>query len=118
MVHTKLLITAAIIITSLVIYDLGVGKKSNPAYFTAPEYFCSQGWSGITLPPAGIFICDKDKSSSEVKNHELVHWAQYQRFGTLSYYGNYAWGWMTGGFSYRNNWMEKEAYKYTGGSAL
>jgi hypothetical protein len=117
-VHKKVLIIAVVIIGSLVIYDLAIGKRSNPASFTAPGLFCSQGLAGITLPPVGIFMCPEFRANAQIKNHELVHWSQYQRMGTLGFYGNYTWGWIISGFQYRNNWMEKEAYELTGGSAL
>lgn len=104
------LIIISVLLGILVLYDLGIGKKSNPFFFTAPQLFCTTGFDGITLPPVGIFLCEEFKTNERLKTHELVHWSQYQRMGTLTFYGNYIGGWVMGGFQYKNNWMEKEAY--------
>lgn len=102
----------------LVVYDLSYGKQSAPTFFTSPQKFCDQGWDGITVPPVGIFMCEKTKDDANVKQHELLHWGQYHRMGTLGFYGNYIGGWIMAGFSYNRNWMEQEANITTRGTAL
>ncbi len=114
----KVVIISILLITSIVTYDLLVGKKSNPSYYTAPGIFCSQGWAAITLPPFGIFMCPMYTDNQSVKAHEIAHWNQYHQMGTLGFYGNYIAGWIVVGFNYENNWMEKEAVEKSKGSAI
>lgn len=114
----KIVFIVAILLSSLVIYDLTYGKKSSPSFYTAPQAFCDLGWAGITAPPIGVFLCSDSSNDNDIKAHELEHWKQYQRMGTLTFYGNYIVGWIVSGFSYENNWMEKEANNTSQGNAL
>lgn len=40
--------------------------------------------------------------------HELQHIVQHNVYG-WSFYPMYLWGWVRAGFSYRRNWMERDA---------
>lgn len=40
--------------------------------------------------------------------HELQHVIQHNVYGWM-FYVHYVWGWVTAGFSYRRNWMERDA---------
>lgn len=114
----KPLLILCILLVSLVAYDIFIGKKSAPVTHTAPSSFCKTGYEGITLPPVGIFICPEYKTHAQLNRHERIHWSQYQRMGTLTFYGNYIAGWVLSGFNYKGNWMEKEAYENDQGKAL
>ena len=98
------------------LWDIGTGlTHANNAHFhTAPEFLCGGWWKGITLPPFGIWICKAQLNDPHIRAHELVHWQQYKEFSAIGFYVNYVWGWMRGGFSYENNWMEKEAIQAAG----
>lgn len=109
----KSLITAAvgslIIVTATSSYDWIVAYRNPPHIREAPAFFCRR-WSGITLPPAGIFLCPGASGAEpEILKHGLVHWQQYKRFGTIGFYVRYVFGWVASGFSYGENWMEAEA---------
>lgn len=94
----------------LLLYAADLFLKSRPPnFYKAPEFFCESRYAGITLPPAGIFICEESFNSERLRAHELVHWGQYQRTSSFGFYARYAWGWASSGFSYENNPMEVEA---------
>lgn len=97
------------------VYDIALAltHENVPRFYTAPGLFCSSRWAAVTLPPFGILICPDSLRNEPLRRHELVHWDQYKRFGTLGFYASYAYGWVRGGFSY-NNWMEKEAAEKSG----
>ena len=114
----KVVIVSIVLITTLVSYDITLGKRGNPSLYAAPQVFCSYGWAAITLPPLGIFVCPKYTDNQSVKIHEHIHWNQYQQMGTLGFYGTYISGWIIGGFNYENNWMEKDAYERSKGTAI
>jgi hypothetical protein len=44
--------------------------------------------------------------------HELVHVGQYKRHGRAVFNLLYAWKFLTGGFKYRNNDLEREAFAF------
>ncbi len=107
------IITALVIVSFL--YDISAGLTHvGPHFFTAPQVFCHSDWAGIALPPFGIWMCGNDMNNALLRRHELVHWDQYKRFGTLGFYANYLYAWASGGFNYKNNWMEKEATQKSG----
>jgi hypothetical protein len=107
-------ITLVLLLTSLFAYDYTFGKTSSPKYYTASTFFCSQNWAAITLPPVGIFLCSKYTHNQKIISHELVHWGQYHKMGTIGFYTNYITGWVKAGFKYENIPMEKEAYRSAG----
>lgn len=108
----KKIVVACIIILSFVIllcgYDNIIGKKIIPHFFKAPASLCSGKYIGITLPPLGIWICPEYYNDIETIRHELGHWKQYKQFGTGGFYFQYIIGWIVGGFTWENNWMEIE----------
>jgi hypothetical protein len=62
---------------------------------------------GITLPPWGVYIRAECLADERLCRHEMAHWRQYQRMGTLRFYAVYLWGLMR--YGYRNHPMEIEA---------
>jgi hypothetical protein len=64
-------------------------------------------FTGITLPPWGIYLREDLMGDEELRRHESVHWAQYERMGALTYYVKYLW--LSLRYGYRNNPMEVEA---------
>ncbi len=93
------------------LYDIGAGlmHTNNPHFYVTPSFLCGKTWTGIALPPFGIWICKAYFDNARVRTHELVHWDQYRRMSAVGYYANYVWGWIAGGFTYENNFMEIEA---------
>ncbi len=79
------------------------------------------GFSGLCLPPIGIWLHPDLMSwqragmaapapgtaADRLLRHELQHWRQAQRFGTLGFYARYAIGLVRHG--YRNHPLEIEA---------
>lgn len=43
----------------------------------------------MTVPPFGIFIKKEFKADKQILEHDLIHWAQYQRMGLFLYYFRY-----------------------------
>ena len=65
---------------------------------------------GVTLPPFGIFMVDKNwLAAASMIRHEQVHWAQWQRMGTVRFYLTYLW--YNVRYGYQDNPMEVEARK-------
>ena len=57
------------------------------------------GFSGITLPPLGIYVLAEHMYSDRLIRHEQAHWRQWQRMGTnylnghlasISYYDSFS----------------------------
>ncbi|HLD61326.1 MAG TPA: hypothetical protein VJA27_04330 [Patescibacteria group bacterium] len=90
-------------------YDVTIGQKREPTFFAAPRWFCDMYWKGITLPPVGMFVCEKNGVHERLRAHELVHWEQYRRTSTVGFYTRYFFHYMKAGFSYTDNAMEVEA---------
>jgi len=65
------------------------------------------GFAGVALAPWGIYILPEFLSNEGLVRHEQVHWAQYQRMGTLRYYLTYVFQVLR--YGYRNAPMEVEA---------
>jgi hypothetical protein len=65
------------------------------------------GFTGVALAPFGIYILPESLNSEALIRHEQVHWAQYQRMGTVKYYATYAYQVLK--YGYRNAPMEREA---------
>ena len=79
------------------------------------------GFSGLCLPPLGIWLHPDLMSwqraglaapvpgtaADRLLRHELAHWAQAQRFGVLAFYARYIAGLLRHG--YRNHPFELEA---------
>lgn len=109
-------IIAGLVAASFV-YDIAASlmHSNTPHFYVMPILVCDsfwgERWTGIALPPFGIWICSKDFNNAAVRRHELVHWAQYKRSGTLGFYASYVYGWAGSGFSYEKNPMEIEANK-------
>lgn len=107
-----LIILVGIIPASFNIIDKYAQSKS-VKFYEASGIFCETRFEGITLPPFGVFICPEVFISERVRAHELVHWDQYEEYGTLGFYGNYLWGMIKNGFDYRNHFMEIDARERT-----
>jgi len=65
------------------------------------------GFAGVALAPWGIFVLPEHLNNQRLTQHEIVHWRQYQRMGTLKYYATYAYQVLR--YGYRNAPMEREA---------
>lgn len=70
------------------------------------------GYKAITLPPFGIYAMPESANSELLRRHEMVHWEQAQRYGTLGFYARYLWFTLRHG--YWNNPMEVEARRVSG----
>lgn len=46
-------------------------------------------FNAATIPPFGIYIAKEHANNSQLLNHELVHWQQYQRMGLVPFYSTY-----------------------------
>lgn len=64
------------------------------------------GYNAMTVPPVGIFIKRSQHDNKALLDHEMIHWAQYQRMGLLGFYAAYTKGSTEG---YDANPMEIEA---------
>jgi len=105
-----LVILIAVFVALVLLFVVDLLLKNKAAnFYAAPPIFCQTRFTGITLPPLGVFLCPEALASRQTKAHELVHWEQYQQSGSLGFYINYVWGWATSGFSYRDIPMEIEA---------
>jgi hypothetical protein len=54
-------------------------------------YLKTVGFCGITLPPFGVYILAEKLGDKSLCRHEMVHWQQAQRMGTLKFYAKYLW---------------------------
>lgn len=70
-------------------------------------FLVSTGYAGITLPPFGIYILKERINETTLRNHELVHWEQYKKLGTIGFYAKYLYYNLK--YGYWNNPMEVEA---------
>lgn len=68
-------------------------------------------FDAITLPPFGIYMKDEYVADKILLYHELVHWRQYQDYGSwaIVFYARYLYYWVTAPFSYYKNKLEVEA---------
>lgn len=76
---TKILIGLSV--GSLALIWLHQARKKEPVIRSMKNI--PFGQNAITLPPFGIFIAKSEVNNLALINHELVHWAQYQRMGLL-----------------------------------
>lgn len=83
-----------------------------PAQHIVRWFLRTFGFSGITLPPFGIYILAEHLADNRLIRHELAHWEQYRRMGLLHFVVAYLWGLLRHG--YRNHPMEIEARKAEG----
>jgi hypothetical protein len=51
----------------------------------------SRGFSGVTLPPFGIYIIEERMQDEGLIRHEQAHWEQYKRVGAVRFYLTYVW---------------------------
>lgn len=70
-------------------------------------YLRLAGFTGITLPPFGMFLLRERFNDEPLRRHESVHWEQAQRLGVIRFYALYLWYSLRHG--YRNNPLEGEA---------
>jgi hypothetical protein len=81
-----------------------------PARHIVRWFLLTFGYGGITLPPFGIFILSERINEDQLRRHELVHWAQYERMGAVKFYATYLWYNLR--YGYVNNPMEVEARQF------
>ena len=62
-------------------------RKNNPA----PVYYSNLlgVYNGITIPPFGILMSEKQRGNEDLLEHERIHWRQYQQKGLFGFYGDY-----------------------------
>ena len=65
------------------------------------------GYSGICLPPLGIFILPERLDDPALLRHEQCHWRQAERMGVARWGVTYIW--YTLRYGYRDNPLEREA---------
>lgn len=65
------------------------------------------GFAGVTLAPFGIYILPTYINNQNLIRHEQIHWAQWQRMGTIKFYVTYLWQMLR--YGYKNAPMEREA---------
>lgn len=70
-------------------------------------YLRATGFTGITLPPLGMFLLRERFNDEQLRRHEEVHWEQAQRLGVVRFYALYLW--YSVRYGYRNNPLEVEA---------
>lgn len=81
-----------------ILYDIGSSllHTNEPHFHAAPLILCKNQWAGAALPPFGIWLCPANFHDDALRNHELDHWDEYKRFGTLGFYANYIYQWIRG----------------------
>ena len=65
------------------------------------------GYSGICLPPLGIYLLAERLSDPALIAHESCHWRQAERMGAPRWAITYLWYNLR--YGYRDNPLEKEA---------
>lgn len=67
----------------------------------------STGFSGIALPPFGIYILEEKMYDERLQKHEAEHWKQYKENGLVKFYTKYLWYSLR--YGYKNNPWEIQA---------
>lgn len=80
-------------------------RKKEPAIYYLEKL--PGNYNGMTIPPVGIIIKADQAGNTELLDHEIVHWRQFQRMGLFPYYFNYMKGYLQQG--YDKHPMEREA---------
>ena len=62
-----------------------------PARHLIRLFLQTTGYSGICLPPFGIFILAERMHQQTLVRHEQCHWQQSQRMGVLRWAITYLW---------------------------
>jgi hypothetical protein len=75
-------------------------------------YLRRAGFRAITLPPWGIYMLPESLDDLGLREHEMVHWRQAQRWGVLRFYCLYMWYQIRHG--YEHNPFEIEAREISG----
>jgi hypothetical protein len=78
-----------------------------PARGPVRWYLKATGFWGITLPPFGVFVLAEYLHDEKLKRHEMAHWEQAQRLGSVKFYVQYLW--LLARYGYQNHPMEIEA---------
>jgi hypothetical protein len=84
----------------------------------SPRVFYIRRWplkkfTGVCLPPLGVFIRYDNKGNNKLLSHELAHWNQYEERSVIRFYLGYIYWWIRSGFSYQNHPWEVEAREKT-----
>lgn len=88
----------------LAVYNDRQIRKDPPIYYVDD---LPGGFNALTIPPIGIYIVNEAAGNVLLKEHELYHWAQYQRDGLLPFWNNYLCGSFL--YGYDGNPYEVEA---------
>jgi hypothetical protein len=78
-----------------------------PAGHVIRLFLRATGYTGICLPPFGIFILSECMHNSALVQHEQCHWRQAQRMGVARWAITYLWYNLR--YGYQNNPLEVEA---------
>jgi hypothetical protein len=78
-----------------------------PARHVLRLFLRATGYSGICLPPFGIFILGERLHDPALVRHEQCHWRQAERMGVARWAIAYLWYSLRHG--YRDNLLEREA---------
>lgn len=101
-------ISASIIgVVIFVAYCMKQRKNDNPKIFYKKNL--ANNYNSRVLPPFGIFIKEDQKGNTELIEHEMVHWRQFQKEGLLPFFINYLKG--AAKYGYDKNPYEVDARK-------
>jgi len=75
--------------------------------FLVPTWAAAQTWGPI------ILVNNRYALTTKTLAHELRHYVQSMWFGFILWPAAYLVAWAIGGFSYRNNWFEKDARNHS-----
>jgi hypothetical protein len=81
--------------------------QPKPARRLLRLFLRSAGYSGICLPPFGIYLLPERLSDPALIEHERCHWRQAERMGAARWAIAYLW--YTLRYGYRDNPLEAEA---------
>ena len=71
----------------ILVADYVLAQANKPKFIIRKKL--PYNFNAQTLPPFGIFIQEEDRNNQSLINHELKHWAQYQKTGALIFYLRY-----------------------------
>jgi hypothetical protein len=82
-------------------------SSPRPARHLVRLFLRAAGYSGICLPPFGVFILRERLDDAALIEHERCHWRQAKRMGVARWAITYLWYNLR--YGYRDNPLEKEA---------
>ena len=78
-----------------------------PARHLLRLFLRATGYSGLCLPPFGIFLLAERLHDPALLRHEQCHWRQAERMGAARWALTYLWYYLR--YGYRGNPLEVEA---------